>query len=101
MIGCKILNFLDPEGYGIFWIIIEKLAHAAIVENSEDSFVWSVDNWANHCRCAKSTFRKVVSFCEHIGIWKTEEYGTTFRIKFITFEPIEIDCLEDNKKWLD
>ncbi len=77
----KISDILDKfgaEGYGIWWLILEKIS-LEMDTTSRCSIRLSVKSWAKFCRISAKKFRVFKNFCEKIKLFSSfeeEEYIT-------------------------
>jgi len=59
----ELITEFGAEGYGIWWIILEKIA-AQIEQNPSTKVRYSAKKWANFCEVSVQKFRKVVCLLE-------------------------------------
>ena len=56
-----LIEEFGPEGYGVFWIILEKIA-AQMTENDRCSIRYSIKKWSSFVQISPKKFQKIVEF---------------------------------------
>lgn len=59
----ELIDEFGPAGYGIWWIILEKIA-LSCGENDETTARYSAKRWSNFAGCSAQYFRKVARFLD-------------------------------------
>ena len=65
----ELIEEFGPEGYGIWWIIIELIAETVKkdTENTSISVRYSLKKWSKTCQVSVKKFQKVVNFLSKLG----------------------------------
>jgi len=68
----ELMDEFGPAGYGVWWIIIEKIA--AQMDETERCFAsYSIKKWSNSCRISSKKFQKIVSFLTENGCFSVKK----------------------------
>lgn len=84
-----LLSEFGAEGYGVFWIILEKIARNSMLnpgKNQSDSAQFSArftaKKWAAVCEVSPQKFRKITSFLsQNISGFMAEDQGKYIKIE--------------------
>jgi hypothetical protein len=88
----EIIELYGAEGYGIYWIILEKIAF--LMDGTEKTSArYSVKKWSKFCGKSPKVFRKFLESFEKLNLLKSitiDENNEKFSINNGIF--LEIDC---------
>jgi len=60
----ELMDNFGAEGYGVWWVILEKIAMEMSNTKQEPSAKFSLKNWANSARISPKKFQNLIKFCE-------------------------------------
>lgn len=76
----ELMDEFGAEGYGVWWIILEKIAQQ-LNEKSSTSLRLSLKVWATSARVSTKKFQNIVKFLE-----KNKTFSLNFEEKYLTIE---------------
>jgi hypothetical protein len=77
---CSIMEEFGAEGYGVWWIILERIG--AEMEGPDPSTFLEIPirNWAKSCHISVKKLQKFVRFCSDFEIFQSEQSGYMLKI---------------------
>ncbi len=68
----EILDEFGPEGYGIYWLILERIAFLMEKGSDRTSARYSLKKWAKFCGKSPKVFRKFLGFFSKLSLFNVE-----------------------------